>query len=810
MLSIIKLFRRKKSLQFREQTNQPVIELIHRNFTNNSGNTFTATVLNNLPEIIPNKTKHRVTLVWFDPNCSNDDTIVDVRVSKQTLAAAITDASFICFSNKDECVSFLREHQDTAEIIFLIVSGQSSIDLLDDVDLSLTKPVDSIFIFCLRKEIYEPLLLYRKQIVGIYQEHNELIEAIQHQIRALSQRDLIVTFQKENGKNGYLVPLEVQAKLIWMRLLKETLLLIPQTDARIKMMHNRFFIMYRNDPASLQQINNFIDNYQPEDAIPWYTKDCFLFRHINSAMRTENINEIFVCLPYIADLCEAIQIMKNSVFDATIFYRGCVLYNEEITGYRDNVGSLMGINTFFSASRDREISKIFAGCGSLEQNTALISVIFEIHVDQNSSTVFTDISTLSNHPEENEVLFDWNSIFRIRSVIYNDNDKCWIVDLITDYEVQLEIEEMYQQLNDTNTSNQPSLSIIQHLISMGEYKQAYDYSTLLLEENLWDPLFLSYHAQVCYYECDYNTAVKYLKTAESMIDDSGSFENRICSTTILSIMSDILKSLGENTLAEQYKNSILSDIKSTFYSMRLTTPIQKFIPMFMEESNPLLNSKSRVELVSKLQDISRYRSLPVILTEYAYNLLLDGKYDESLIELQKAELEAVKLITADSPFRFHLHMLFSSTYIHLNNLNKAKEHLDISYKILANNNSRSSPSLLTSYHILFALVCLLNDQDQQVLDLQLSRARTAFLKTNGFINMYMIPLALWNICHLHKQLVKRSRNQINRVQLEKLMEESFKLCEFDKILYGKSNDNVHRHLFDYAQQIKSTRFQSIE
>jgi tetratricopeptide (TPR) repeat protein len=629
-----------------------------------------------------------------------------------------------------------------------------------------------------------------------------LIRAVQHQVRSLSQRDWIITFHKENGKSGYLVPLELQAKFVWMRLIKETLLRVPQTMDTIKKMHNRFFMMYRDNSRSLQEINDFVTNYQPKDAILWYTKDSFLYRHINSAMRTESISELHVCLPYIADLCRELEANRKYIVEELTFYRGCVLNNEEINIYHNNVGFLMGINTFFSASRNREIAEIFAGCGTLQHTTSVNSVIFEIHIDQNSSTVYTDISAFSNMLDEDEVLFDWNSVFRIRSVSYKDSEKCWIVDLITDYEVQFEIEKLYQQLDRKDKSVPPSILVLSNLISMGEYMQAFDYSMLLLEENPSDPHLLMCHEMACSLECDYNTAIKYLKKAQTITSNGTSLMSRGEAIMIMSTMTTILSSLGERTLSNKYKFNFMYPPKElNLFSIFGSRKTRKYATL-LGDNNQLSTSKLYVELFSDQQGPTRYQILPKILIEYAHRLLLDGNYDESLTQLKRAEFEAVKLITAYSPLRFNLQMLFASVYIHQYQLRKASEHLGIAYHILMNSYSRSSPTALASYHIVWALICIIDNQSDKAFNRYLPRARVAYLKSGGFIDLNNVTLALWSICHMHERHINNSMNISIRIQLEKLMDECFNLCEFDKILYGKSEDNDYRHLFDYAQQTK--------
>lgn len=147
-------------------------------------------------------------------------------------------------------------------------------------------------------------------------------------------------------------------------------------------MYNRFRTLYRRDIKELEKIDEFENTYCPDDAIKWYTKDSFLYRIINQSLRTENTNELITFSPYIADLCRAVRALQTKADKAVTFYRGCAFDKTALEEFHSNIGSLLSINTFFSATRRRDVAKMFAGYLGMDRTSTLVSVLFEIEVKE--------------------------------------------------------------------------------------------------------------------------------------------------------------------------------------------------------------------------------------------------------------------------------------------------------------------------------------------------------------------------------------------------------------------------------------------
>ena len=69
---------------------------------------------------------------------------------------------------------------------------------------------------------------------------------------------------------------------------------------------------YRDNSNELNVIKEFTENYTSDQAIHWYTRDSFLYRLLNKALRSQNIDIIFKFRLIIADVYKQL----NELFEA--------------------------------------------------------------------------------------------------------------------------------------------------------------------------------------------------------------------------------------------------------------------------------------------------------------------------------------------------------------------------------------------------------------------------------------------------------------------------------------------------------------
>ena len=59
---------------------------------------------------------------------------------------------------------------------------------------------------------------------------------------------------------------------------------------------------YRDNHQVLKVIEEFDQTYHIDECIRWYTRDTFVYKLINKALRTEDIEQLYIFRYYISDL----------------------------------------------------------------------------------------------------------------------------------------------------------------------------------------------------------------------------------------------------------------------------------------------------------------------------------------------------------------------------------------------------------------------------------------------------------------------------------------------------------------------------
>ncbi|CAF3899832.1 unnamed protein product, partial [Rotaria sordida] len=179
---------------------------------------------------------------------------------------------------------------------------------------------------------------------------------------------------------------------------------------------------YCNSKHDLIMIERFRATFKPEDAIKWYTTNCFLFRLLNRALRTEDVNLLFAFRFYIIVLCKALANEKQKLLSNTDLklFRGQKMAVTEFESLQKRIGSFITTNGFLSTSLDADVALMFAGHGAPCPESYCI-ILFEIQVNASvESVIFASIDNDSDFIDEKEVLFSLNTEFKIESINYDD------------------------------------------------------------------------------------------------------------------------------------------------------------------------------------------------------------------------------------------------------------------------------------------------------------------------------------------------------------------------------------------------------
>jgi hypothetical protein len=353
------------------------------------------------------------------------------------------------FNDFRDCMNILYERQET---ILLIVSGKCATQCLRSIHL-LTS-IDSIIIFCASPGKYPHLTndTYSKILACITTEA-ELIQHVHTWIDLKCQTHFYTwNNQIDNPKQlsrqtalflaNHLLPNAIQFAA-YCKLKQEMLKLC--------------YVYYAQRPSELNHIREFDLTYTPADAIMWYTRDSFVHKIVNRALRSFDNGKLRALAFYIRDLRQQLREWRctTSSKETVLVYHGLVMTQSDIDRIQTTpIGSLLSTNGFLSTSRKREIAEAFA---TKKQNTVgqpLRHVLLEINLGvDNSPIVFADVGHISDFPEEGEILFDIGTVLCLQNVEYDDESKLFTIKLTiatqNDYDlIEQLLKSVKYQLNE--------------------------------------------------------------------------------------------------------------------------------------------------------------------------------------------------------------------------------------------------------------------------------------------------------------------------------------------------------------------------
>lgn len=265
---------------------------------------------------------------------------------------------------------------------------------------------------------------------------------------------------------------------------------------------------YKNNSHELLIINDFEKNYSPNQAIWWYTRQSFIYRLLNKALRVQNIDLMYLFRFFIRDLKNHLITYQS---DTQIrVYRGQLMFKDELEKLKISIGKYISINSFFSTSFNRNLALVFS-----QNSHDYERVLFEIDANPQSIGVkpFAEIKTLSFFPDESEVLFMLGSIFQLIQ-INKSNDNIWIIHMKLSSGNDHDLKPIFESMRTRHSQDQTDILSFGHVLrDMGKFVEAENYYRRLLDPVTIDSQELSrcYHALgiIAYEKGEYESSLSW-------------------------------------------------------------------------------------------------------------------------------------------------------------------------------------------------------------------------------------------------------------------------------------------------------------
>ncbi|CAF1118036.1 unnamed protein product [Adineta steineri] len=459
-----------------------------------------------------------LTIVWLDITIDNSSIIWSKR--QNLLRSCINYIR--TFTDESECLKYISAIRD--ERIFIITSGSMGEIIVPQIHDLLQ--ISHIYIFCSDIAKHTQWSKLFRKIRGVFNEESTLMICLESDTKIYLSTLMPINISSSNERSLQDID-EEQVAFLWFQLMIEVIYRLPQTPTSKREMVNECRTHYIDNPVQLRMIDEFYNKYTANMAIDWYTKDCFLYRLLNKAFRTENIDIIFNYHYYLSDLTKQLTKLYLDQFGnktGTLrVYRGQHMHKDEVIKLQNSIGRLISINTFFSTSTSCLVATNFSGNGE-GRSQNIESIIFQIEIDLSiRRRPFGKIDQFSSNKDENEILFAMGSIFRIESVELFTDD-IWLIILTLTNEVKKEVEDLLAYFT-KHIGAQPSLLELGVLLSKtGDYQRAKQFYLRLqneLLENDYD-LGVLYNnlGEIYRKQSDLDTAMKYYKLAIDELTES--------------------------------------------------------------------------------------------------------------------------------------------------------------------------------------------------------------------------------------------------------------------------------------------------
>jgi tetratricopeptide (TPR) repeat protein len=273
---------------------------------------------------------------------------------------------------------------------------------------------------------------------------------------------------------------------------------------------------YKDNATELAIIYEFEKDYSSDRALWWYTRESFLYRLLNKALRVQNIDLLFLFRFFIRDIRKQLEQFKCST--SICVYRGQLISNEELQALKTSIGQFITMNSFLSTSLDRRLALSFLTSSTSSDD--LQRVLFEINIDPTLPGIkpCANITSHSFFTGEQEVLIMLGSIFRLISI--DCQDQVWIIQLTLCSDSDDNLKPIFEYMKNEYDEGDGESSLFSFgilLFKMGQFDKAEKYYHRLLKElpNDHEDLAGCYHnlGMIDNHKGDYDSSLQWFNKA---------------------------------------------------------------------------------------------------------------------------------------------------------------------------------------------------------------------------------------------------------------------------------------------------------
>ncbi|CAF1121410.1 unnamed protein product [Adineta steineri] len=355
-------------------------------------------------------TNNNYSLIWFSSEINTDE----YNYTQEKLELYID--YFHIFNEPDPCQKYIQSVSTGTRIIF-ITNEHFSEQFISQIHQF--RQISIIYIYCMNPEYQGNWTKQYKKIRSIEYHLDALIDRIKidrTQRKAYDKDESLLMNIFQEDRNNEKSTMELNGEFIQTQLLIDYLDRMETTDRDKDELTILCKKIYRENKYQQTIIDEFQNTYSSDQAIRWYTRDSFLYRLLNKALRMQDTNILFLFRFFIRDITK--QLRDHQYPSAITLYRGQIISKKELKLFEESNRKFVSITSFFSTTFDSAVALNYLDSELIDDD--LQSVLFEIHADpsENQSKPFAETTSISYFPDEREVLMMLGSVFRIDSVEY--------------------------------------------------------------------------------------------------------------------------------------------------------------------------------------------------------------------------------------------------------------------------------------------------------------------------------------------------------------------------------------------------------
>ncbi|CAF1479740.1 unnamed protein product [Adineta steineri] len=418
-------------------------------------------------------------LLWVDANI--DQANKDCQNTLAQLKSVVNDVN-VC-TEPNQCIQVLKKIDK--EQAFVITSGSLGQHLVPEIHD--TPQLDAVYIFCGNKSRHEGWTQNWTKIKGVHTNIKDICQALQLAVKQCHQDTIAVSFLTINEMASTDNLNQLEPTFMYTQLFKEILLDMEYGEKAIKDLALCCREAFTGNVTELKIIDKFERDYDPQNAIWWYTRECFTYKMLNQALRLMDADIIINMGFFLRDVHQQIkQLYEQQVSSyggkPFLVYRGQGLMKSDFEKLQKVEGGLMSFNNFLSTSKDKEVSLGFAGRASTKPD--MVGILFIMSIDPRlKSTPFASIKEVSYFKEEEEILFSMHTVFRVNAINQMDSkNQLYQVELELTSDDDQQLRVLTDRIREETDSSTGWKRLGNVLVTIGQFNKAEELYNVLLEQ----------------------------------------------------------------------------------------------------------------------------------------------------------------------------------------------------------------------------------------------------------------------------------------------------------------------------------------